>query len=558
MKPIPRGSWQYGVGLIVLFSLAALATSRVIHSVDLLIAQEEYEMARRVSLLGTWFLTMGFMFLAAGLGMWAIKYASYRESIRRLGTFISAMDYLRDGLVALDSKGRIVSTNPAARTLASGDCDSLTPLQSAFPCLSADDVDALIAAVGPYEIEREVMSEQAMRNLRFRSLATVDLPMVLVSDVTERVSQERRRREMARLQLIGRISRGVADDFNRILSIISGQTGLLNRCCEGHEGARQATNEIYRAIQSGSSLATHLLDLSRADAPETPTDYVEQPLRSAVELLRLTLPPGWKVIADIGRNLPAVTLSGSQVEQSVMNLGLMCSDLLSVPGTVRISARVPSDNHLDAVGRRFALIIIVSATPADDDQLLDVPGARTDFQSIADEAGAVLTVVRSAIEASGGRLDGMRGEQGMQMFRIALPMGCQTAAKEGKASFSDEALRSRLSNKTILLAVAGGRGDELEKTAQALDMRVLRVVNTVSLLANIEDSAFDTVLLDRRLIDPEATAMIRAVGKLRPNLRLLVLGDKPRYAAADVPSGVRFFPAAASPRALFEAVAGLE
>ncbi len=557
-KFISRGSWWYGLGLILLFSLAAVSTATVIYSVERLIDEGDYEIAKRVSLVGTWLLTMGFMFLAAGLGMWAIRYVSLREGLRRLGSFINAMDYLHDGLVALDGKGRITSANPAARSLACCKCDQRTSVRAAFTCLSERDVRALVDAESPQEIEREVIGEENMRTLRFRSQAPSDVPMVLISDVTERKAREARQREAARLQLIGRISRGVADDFNRILSIISGQTGLLNRYCEGGEAAVQATNEIYRAIQTGSNLATHLLDLSRSDAAEESTDYVEQPVRRAIELLRLTLPPGWTVAEDIRGNLPPVNLSASQIEQTVVNLGLICSDALPYPGTMKVSARVPGKDHLDNVETRYAIVLLISAMHLNENQLLDVPVPEDGFRSISDEAGAVLAVVRSGIEASGGRLDRLQDEHGLRMFRVALPKVRYHGVISKDIEPFPKELRAQLSNKSVLLAVTEKRGDPLQRMAQDANLRVTRVSDTVGLLANIETGSFDAVLLDRVLIEPEAVAVIRAIAKLRPNLRLLVLGTVSRWTAAELPSNVHIFPSTASPRTLFEVVAAPE
>ncbi len=558
MKSVPRESWWYGLGLVLLFSLAAAATITVIRSVDTLIENQDYENARRISMVGTWFLTMGFMFLSAGLGMWAIRYAAYKAGLRRLGSFISAMDYLHDGLVALNSRGLVVSANPAAKLLAPGLANSQIALREAFPCLSDADLKLLLECDGPHEIEREIIGDTSLRTLRFRSQAMPDLPLILISDVTERKAQEARQRETARLKLVRRIAGGVAEDLNRILSIISGQTGLLHRLCENRDAADQAANEIYRAIQSGSSLSTHLLDLSRKEEEQDiTTNCLEQPLRRAVELLRLALPPDWSVVGKFGKNLPSVNLAFSQIEQTIMNLGLICCASLQRPGIVRISARLPDSAPRGGFERRFAAIVLVSATHSEEETLLDeMNGMGCEFHDIQDEAGAVLTVIRSGIEEAGGRLDCWQADNECKVFRIALPRSRDERIPETSAPVSP-VLRQRLSGKVLLLAATAGRGDELEKQAREIKLRVVRVMDTVKLLAKIEGPSFDAVLLDRRLIEPEAAALLRALAKLRPGLPLLVLGQAPSRLEREFCANMRFFPSNVPLRTLFEALAEL-
>ncbi len=554
MKKVPRESWWYGLGLVLLFTMAAAATFTVIDTVERLIDQAKLAEAKQVSMIGTWLLTMGLMCLAAGLGMWAIQYASVRASLRRLGSFIDAMDYFHDGLVAINRKRQVVNANPAARRLAPILQSAKTPLQKAFACLSEDDMTLLTDTSGPNEIERELIGVTTLQTLRFRSQPTPDIQLLLISDVTFRKAQEANQREAARLQLVGRIARGVANDFNRILSIVSSQTGLLTRLSGDRNGADQAANEIYRAIQNGSNLATHLLDLSDSDTPNTPTDFVEQHLRRAVELLRLALPSGWTVSSDIGRNLPSVNLSGTQVEQAVMNLGLICCDALRRPATVKISAHVPGSGHLDSVGGQFALVILVSATHTEEGTLLEAPPANDEFHGIHEEAGAVLTVVRSVIEESGGRLDRFQTQDTLQVFRVALPMVRQTGVSLPVRALPAE-LQPALSGKALLLAVAPERGDKLEAQAQTIGLRVIRAADVLALLAAIEKGSYDALLLDRDLIEPEATAMLRAIAKLRPKLAILVLGSPPRTPSGDIPANTRFFPVQTTPTSLFQAIA---
>jgi len=66
-----------------------------------------------------------------GLRPLGIQFSAGRGR-RRVSRFVDAMDYLHDGLLATDRKGRITGSNPAARNIAGTDITSM-PGSGVFP-----------------------------------------------------------------------------------------------------------------------------------------------------------------------------------------------------------------------------------------------------------------------------------------------------------------------------------------------------------------------------------------------------------------------------------------
>ncbi|MFN2352536.1 MAG: hypothetical protein ABR497_11395, partial [Kiritimatiellia bacterium] len=83
-------------------------------------------------------------------------------------------------------------------------------LPDIFPCITGSDLACLLDLTCPREIERECHCAAGLRTLRFRSQPLSGVRLLLISDVTDMRSQEMRLRQMALLQLVGRIAGGVA------------------------------------------------------------------------------------------------------------------------------------------------------------------------------------------------------------------------------------------------------------------------------------------------------------------------------------------------------------
>ena len=105
---------SYAVLLIVLFAISAIAVQQVIAYLESSISISAY----RVAVISIWTLTLGFMLIAGAFGLWAIQFSAESESRRRIGQLVETIDYMSDGLVALDHRGRITAMNPTARRIA--------------------------------------------------------------------------------------------------------------------------------------------------------------------------------------------------------------------------------------------------------------------------------------------------------------------------------------------------------------------------------------------------------------------------------------------------------
>jgi len=541
MKAFPREALSYGILLVILLGIASLAALQTIDFLEGLIPDEPHR--QTVSLL-IWTFTLGFMLIAGAFGLWAIRFSAHAEARRRVGHFVDSMDYLRDGLVTVDRRGRITGANPAARIFAAGRIAKGTTLQQAFPDLTETEVTVLLTSEEPQEIERRVQHGPAWRTVRFRSQSSEGLTLILLSDITAMNAQRLHNRQRARLQLIGQISRGMAHDFNNILCAISGHAALLRRLPPGSVEAADSINAILQSVQKGSALAGHLMALSKTHADADYTVSVLQAAQLAAEDLRSSLPDAWQVETDL-QEMPAVALPSNQIEQLILNLGLLAADALTAPGVVRV-ATVPFDGTAVAeAGGEYAGAVVVTAYSLTSTNITPEPLREREV-----EPGAILAVVRSLVEGVGGLLQTLEGTNRLPIYRLVLPRGLRATHQQKKEHEVGE-LAHYVANWSAILAAPAGKHVSLEESLRRIAVRVKRVPDIPSLLAGIEaPQPPDAVIVDDQLLIREPKAVLRAILKLCPKVALVTFVSGTELRAADLSEHVAFVPSDADTAAV--------
>ena len=527
MKSMPREAWSYALLLIILFAIASLAASQTISFLHDKLPQTQYQVAAAA----IWSLTLGFMLIAGAFGLWATQFAAEAESRRRISSLVQAMDYIRDGLVAMDPRGRVTGANTAARRIAGREVLDGEPLREAFDCLTEVDLQTLTHRAEPREVERTVLRNATLTSYRFRSQPSAGMTLVLISDVTTMQEQQARSRQAAHLQLVGQLAHGVANDFNDLLSIIAGHASVLDRLAPALPGLQESTHAITAASERGVALADKLLSLSKAvprqEASRRPGVHVQ----NAADALRNVLPGTWQVESD-SSVFSSVPLTGTQLEQIILNLGMLAADDLGQPGRLTITARPPDSTDPPQTRECCSCLLLIRSSRS------DTPETRMDAANLESRAdsGILLSVIRSMVAETGGSLDSLDQEY---LYRLCLPRRDQETETEPETAI--EPLGTYLRNGAVLLAVEEGENTSVEKVLRQQQVRVERADDIVSILGRIESSeTFDILVLDAHLAGQELSAVLRAVSRLQPTLGILVLTDSEDARAADAAPHIRF------------------
>lgn len=517
---ISRDAIRFSILLTLLFAIAAIAV-RVTISVVEDIPGLKPETTALVSF-AIIAITFGFMCIAGAIGVWTIRYSVAREGRRRIGRFVDELASIHDGIMTLDRQGLIIGSNPALRILTARPVKAGDAFISAFPCLTETDRPLLLNPKETREFERSCSANGPPRTLRFRSQPAEDMHVIFVSDITHHRAEQQRREQIARFQLVGRIARGVAYDFNNILCGIAGHGSLLRRMRSGSEEMLQSAATITRDAERGITLSRHLLDLSHSGMAGLPTDRLEHYSGRSAELLRIALSSAWTVTLAVDSGFDAVTLSGIQLEQVILNLGLLSADALARPGTLRITVNKPGQDHLLQVSPSNAAVLIISASSGAVEPRSAPPSLDKVIPADA-ESGIILSVVRTMIEECGGKLECFASGHEQALYRVLLPRSTLFTGAEKETELTEFLGGMRLILAGRLEITARIR----EAMAHAENTVIHEIHDACDLLVQAEaDTALDVILIDQRLIGHEPDAFLRALMKLRPQAGIVIIQDE--------------------------------
>ncbi|HQV30695.1 MAG TPA: ATP-binding protein [Calditrichia bacterium] len=169
------------------------------------------------------------------------------------------------------------------------------------------------------------------------SLENARLYENLTEEIADRKRLEQQLLQAQKMEAVGRLAGGVAHDFNNILTVIKGYSGMLVATAGDDEDLLDSAKEIYEAGQRAEALTRQLLAFSRKQIlkPEiinlnTILDGMQKMLRRLIgEAVVLQTYPGeglWNIKADPG-----------QIEQVMMNLTVNARDAMGQGGSISIA-----------------------------------------------------------------------------------------------------------------------------------------------------------------------------------------------------------------------------
>lgn len=213
-----------------------------------------------------------------------------------------------------------------------------------------------------------------------------------------------------RLDALGKLSTGVAHDFNNVLAVTLGNAELLKTASDGETD--RLADEIIKAAERGASLSGQLLTFGRRETvPRARQAHrISDSLDDLAEMLRRVLPVHIELVLSATADAPDVQVDRHQLETALLNLAVNARDAMPKGGKLTIRATrlrlQPDDTRWTGVsktGEDFGCIRVtdtgVGVPEALQDRLFDAffttkaPGAGT---------GLGLSMVKTFAEQAGG------------------------------------------------------------------------------------------------------------------------------------------------------------
>lgn len=180
--------------------------------------------------------------------------------------------------------------------------------------------------------------------------------LVIVNrDITERKQLEQQLVLSQKLDAIGRLSGGVAHDFNNILGVIIGYSEALQERFGPDDPCREAVDEIRKAGQRAASLTQQLLAFSRKQVLEPQILDLNAVVTDVEKMLRRLIGEDVELKITAGPELGKVKADRGQIEQVMLNLAVNARDAMPRGGELKIETANAELTERDAKSYRYVV-----------------------------------------------------------------------------------------------------------------------------------------------------------------------------------------------------------
>jgi PAS domain S-box-containing protein len=249
----------------------------------------------------------------------------------------------------------------------------------------------------------------------------------ITRDITQRAQLDEANAALAharKLEAIGKLTGGVAHDFNNILQIIGGSLQLLDALVRNNPGAQRYVDMSLGAVDRGSKLSSQLLAFARRQPLQPMVMNIARVLRGMDELLRRALGELVDVEMVVGAGVWNTQVDPHQLENVLLNLAINARDAMPGGGqlTIELSNAMLDDTYVlgapDMVAGQYVLLAVSDSGAGMAQDVLE-RAVEPFFTTKPDGQGTGLglSMAFGFVKQSGGH------------FRIYSEPGCGTTVK---------------------------------------------------------------------------------------------------------------------------------
>jgi two-component system cell cycle sensor histidine kinase/response regulator CckA len=160
--------------------------------------------------------------------------------------------------------------------------------------------------------------------------------ILVFRDIGKRRQLEEQATHAEKMEAVGRLARGVAGDFNNVLTVITGYAELLRVEAPASSPLRRFVDEIIYAGERAAALTRHLLAFSRGSTAQPRVLDLSSLVTAMEPLLQRLLGQGIELILLNPPNAGRVKADPSQMEQAIVNLATNARDAMPRGGKLVI------------------------------------------------------------------------------------------------------------------------------------------------------------------------------------------------------------------------------
>ncbi|CDG83087.1 sensory box protein [Janthinobacterium agaricidamnosum NBRC 102515 = DSM 9628] len=446
-----------------------------------------------------------------------------------------------DIMLVADFSGSIMAVNPAWSALlgrAEGESLGMDFVRLVHPedrASTWSEISKLERGAAKLRFEnRYLHSAGSYRWISWTAVAAQELIHAIGRDVTDEkearlalLRSEQALLQAQKLESIGKLTGGVAHDFNNVLQIISGNLQLLELAVQDNPLALKRMESSAAAVERGAKLSSQLLAFARRQPLKPLVTNLGFLLRSMEELVRRAIGDGIEAEIMVSDDLWHTLVDPSQMENVLLNMALNARDAMNGSGKLSFALSnvvlddVYAANHADAQAGQYVLLSISDTGHGIERDIIDQifePFFSTKKEG--EGTGLGLSMAYGFIHQSGGHIKVYSTAGQGSTFKVYLPRSLEAL------SVLPASLSGPLQGGTETILVVE---DDAQVQSTVVDMlrglgyRVLKAYDGLSALTILQsgvpvDLLFTDVVMPGELRSPELARQAKA---LLPRLEVL-------------------------------------
>ena len=376
----------------------------------------------------------------------------------------STFHSMAEAVLVIDAEGNVLLSNPAAERMllhrtgmnlrnlrAMSDVfhgDGVTPMQAdelpSVRVLRGEKFEDLEMIVRPY-------SGNPPRHLMVSGRPMLDGQgdisgaVLVYHDATMSRETERQLYQSQKLDAIGKLTGGVAHDFNNMLTVISGNTELLVEGLKQQPELQRVARLIDDAAERCAELIQHLLAFARRQPLQPRNVEINAAIADIAKLLRPTLGEQIQIETVLEQGPMTAHIDPSRLTNAVLNMAINARDAMPNGGKLLLEThRVLLDEayaqaHADVVAGPYIMLAV-----SDTGTGMSIETQHKAFEpffttkEVGKGSGLGLSMVYGFVKQSGGHIKIYSEEGHGTTIKLYLPPGEGTAEVAAAAALPAE------------------------------------------------------------------------------------------------------------------------
>ena len=258
------------------------------------------------------------------------------------------LDSMQNGVITISSAGKILSFNRSAQNIfgytlgevIDRDMGMLVPEQYRYEhdYLLKNHYSDMLSV--PREVQAQHKDGHVFPLLLMISAFNVgNEQQFIVScvDITRQKQMDEQIRRSQRIDALGKLTGGIAHDYNNLLGVIVGYAELMEMLVADNDKLLDYCQQIIKAGKRGSQLTQKLLSFSRPQLEESAQVDINHVLLDFREVLEKTLTVRIKISMQLQDELWPVWVDQGELENALLNLSINAMHAMPDGGKLHIA-----------------------------------------------------------------------------------------------------------------------------------------------------------------------------------------------------------------------------